>query len=141
MWTAKTVLALLSFSLLLFSLDASALFVKKPIRSSLVEVTVKVANDPVLPKDFWLGQNYSNPFNLETVIEYGLPNDCQVKLIIYNILGQRVKTLINGFQKAGYKRIVWNGRDESGKEVSSGIYLYKIDTGRHSDIKKMVMLK
>lgn len=141
MRTAKTVLTLLSFSLLLFSLDASALLVKKPIRSSLVGVTVKVANAPVLPKDFWLGQNYPNPLNLETVIEYGLPNDCQVKLTIYNILGQRVKTLINGFQKAGYKRIVWNGRDDSGKEVSSGIYLYKIDAGRHSDVKKMVIVK
>ena len=141
MRTAKTMLTLLSFSLLLFSLDASALLVKKPIRSSLVGVTVKVVNDPVLPKDFWLGQNYPNPLNLETVIEYRLPNDCQVKLTIYNILGQRVKTLINGFQKAGYKRIVWNGRDDSGKEVSSGIYLYKIDAGRHSDVKKMVIVK
>ena len=141
MRTAKTVLTLLSFSLLLFSLDASALLVKKPIRSSLVGVTVKVVNDPALPKDFWLGQNYPNPFNLETVIEYRLPSDCQVELTIYNILGQRVKTLVNWFQKAGYKRIVWSARDDSGKEVSSGVYFYKIDAGKYSDIKKMVMLK
>ena len=141
MRTAKTVLVLLSFSLLLFYLAHSALFVKELNRSSLVQVTVKVVNNPALPKDFWCGQNYPNPFNLKTVIEYRLPRDGEVKLTIYNVVGQRVKTLINGFQKAGYKNIHWDKRNDDGKEVSSGVYFYKIDAGRYSCIKRMLILK
>jgi len=90
---------------------------------------------------FHLGQNYPNPFNAETVIEYALPTNTQVKLSIYNILGQHIKTLIDECQKAGYKKVTWDGKDQRGREVSSGIYFYRIKTDRNVEVKKMLLLR
>jgi len=111
--------------------------------SSYVSVTVVVAgkSKSLLPEGFSLSQNYPNPFNQETVIKYTLPEDCHVKLTIYNILGQKVKNLVNQYQSAGYKMVHWNSRDDRGDEVASGVYFYKIDAGRYSCIKRMLILK
>ncbi len=94
-----------------------------------------------LPKSFALLPNYPNPFNPETYIEYALPSDCQVTLAIYNILGQRVKTLINEYQSAGLKSIRWDGKDDSGNRVSAGIYFYSIKADNFTQAKKMILLK
>jgi hypothetical protein len=94
-----------------------------------------------VPDSFSLSQNYPNPFNSETVIEYSLPQESQVKMAIYNILGQRVKTLLEQKETAGYKRVIWDGKNEKGQVAGSGIYFYRMETGEFVQTKKMVLLK
>ncbi len=88
-----------------------------------------------------LSQNYPNPFNPVTEIKYTLPKDCPVELVIYNALGQKVKTLVNQFQNAGYQMVQWNSRDDRDNEVVSGIYFYRIKAGDFVQAKKMVLIK
>ncbi len=85
--------------------------------------------------------NYPNPFNPTTLIAYSLPNDSKIELRIFNIKGQLVKTLVDGKQLAGSYEMVWNGRDNNEKSVSSGIYFYKLSTKDETIMKKMLMLK
>jgi hypothetical protein len=94
-----------------------------------------------IPDDFSLSQNYPNPFNSETVIYYSLPEECHVEIQIINIVGQHVNTLVETTQSAGHYNISWNGIDKSGEAVASGIYFYKIDAGRFTDSRKMILLK
>lgn len=94
-----------------------------------------------LPIDFQLSQNYPNPFNPSTEIRYALPKDSYVRLEIYNVIGERVITLVNEQQEAGYKKVIWCGRDSRGKEVLSGVYFYRIVAGDFRSTKRMVMLK
>jgi hypothetical protein len=94
-----------------------------------------------LPKEFDLRQNYPNPFNPTTVIQYALPKASFVKIQIYNILGQNVRDLVDEQQNSGYKTIQWNGKDDDGNEVSSGIYFYRIEAGNFVKCKKMTVLK
>ena len=94
-----------------------------------------------LPNQYILSQNYPNPFNPETQIRYYLPRACQVKLTVYNILGRAVRVLLDEKQSAGHNDVKWNGRDEKGDEVSTGIYFYQIKTREFTDTKKMVILK
>jgi flagellar hook assembly protein FlgD len=117
---------------------------KNPDLNSSVSLTVTVASgktEELLPTAFSLSQNYPNPFNPETVIRYALPEDSQVELIIYNILGQQVKVLIDAHQNAGYKAVHWDGRDDDGNEIASGLYFYKIKTPKYSESKKMILLR
>jgi len=117
---------------------------KTPTSSSSISVTVVVVtgkSETLLPGAFSLSQNYPNPFNPETVIKYNLPEDCHVELALYNILGQKIKTLVNEYQSAGFKMVRWDGRDKEGNEVASGVYFYKIKAGRYVNVKKMAVLK
>jgi len=98
-------------------------------------------NKAPTPKEFSVAQNYPNPFNPSTTIEYTLPHDVPVRLTIYNILGQKVRTLVDEHQLAGYKRIVWDSKDDQGCEVTSGIYFYQIKAGEFTQSKKMVIPK
>jgi flagellar hook assembly protein FlgD len=75
------------------------------------------------------------------VIEYALPKESQVSITVYNILGQRVKVLKDEFEKEGYKRVIWDGTDDTGSEVASGIYFYRIKAGDFVTAKKMMMVK
>ncbi|MFX1517257.1 MAG: T9SS type A sorting domain-containing protein [Promethearchaeota archaeon] len=93
------------------------------------------------PSSFALFQNYPNPFNPTTQIEYQLAHNCYVNLIVYNILGHKVKTLVEGFENKGHKTAYWNGTDEFGQKVASGIYFYRLDAGESTQIKKMLLLK
>jgi hypothetical protein len=102
---------------------------------------VKDVNTPTKPTVFTLAQNYPNPFNPKTMIRFALPKDSWVKLEVYNILGQKVKTLVDEKLAAGVKEVEWDGKDSKGLEVASGIYFYKIKADSFSDVKKMVMLK
>jgi|GEM_PF-3158410 len=106
-----------------------------------VEILNSVAGSSTKPKEFQLSQNYPNPFNPTTMIDYTLPSDCKVKLTIYNILGQKVRTLIDSYQKAGSQRIIWDGKNDYGKESASGIYFYRLKAGEFSDVKKMTIIK
>jgi len=102
---------------------------------------VKEVNSPTKPTVFSLAQNYPNPFNPKTMIRFSLPKDSWVKLEVYNILGQKVKTLVDEKLAAGVKEVEWDGKDSKGLEVASGIYFYKIKADDFSKVKKMVMLK
>lgn len=95
----------------------------------------------LLPEKFALSQNAPNPFNPQTRIGYDLPKATNVRLEIYNVLGQQVNTLVDEFQEAGSKSVIWDGRDYSGATVASGIYFYRLDAGDFSDTRKMMMLK
>ena len=89
-----------------------------------------------------LNENYPNPFNPTTTISYNLANDSSVELSIYNLKGQKVKQLVSDQLSAGQYSVDWNGTDNNGKDVSSGIYLYKLKVGNHyTSTKKMILLK
>ena len=96
---------------------------------------------PVVPEQFDLSQNYPNPFNPTTKIDYQLTKDIPVTIKVYNILGQEVKTLVNQLQKAGYYTIEWNGTNNSGSTVSSGVYFLRLRTQGFVSTKKMMMLR
>lgn len=108
---------------------------------NLVDSTTALLKDAQLPKDFSLSQNFPNPFNAVTAITYGLPYACHVKLQVFNILGQRVRTLINELEKPGYKQVYWDGKDGFDNPVASGIYFYKIKTEDFAETRKMVLMK
>lgn len=93
------------------------------------------------PTAFLLSQNYPNPFNPVTNFKFSLPQASHVKIEIFNIVGQRVKTLLDEDMKTGVFVVDWNGKDEKGVEVSSGIYFYRVIADDFSDIKKMVLLR
>jgi len=93
------------------------------------------------PTAFLLSQNYPNPFNPVTNFKLSLPKASHVKMEIFNIVGQRVKTLLDEDMRAGVFVVDWNGKDDRGVEVSSGVYFYRVVAGSFSDIKKMVVLK
>ena len=97
--------------------------------------------DLILPREFSLSQNYPNPFNPITTINYSIPTQSRVKLQIYNLLGQVVTTLVDADKNPGYYEAIWNGTNQSGKSVSSGLYFYSLRAGQFNDTKKMVILK
>lgn len=97
---------------------------------------------PELPQGFALFQNYPNPFNAETMIQYQISDGRQqVRLEIFDILGKKVRTLVNENQSAGSYRVKWDGKDDRGKDVSSGIYVYKIDAVNLSESKRMILVR
>jgi calcineurin-like phosphoesterase family protein/flagellar hook capping protein FlgD len=101
-----------------------------------------IYNDPVsLPQELKLFQNFPNPFNLSTTIKYNLPQKSKVELKIFNILGQEIKTLYYGTQTPGNKSIVWNGKNQSNKVISSGIYFYYLKVGESVKVRKMIVMK
>lgn len=93
------------------------------------------------PKNFQLAQNYPNPFNPATVIAYTLEKSGAVELEIFNLLGEKVKTLVSGHQGAGLHQKSWDGRDESGRAVSSGLYLYRLRLEKFAETKKMMLVR
>ncbi|MEA2096520.1 MAG: FlgD immunoglobulin-like domain containing protein [Candidatus Cloacimonadota bacterium] len=104
--------------------------------------TVDVEDNSIIPSANILNlNNYPNPFNPTTTIAYSLPNDGLIGLRIFNVKGQLVKTLVDGEQLAGSYEMVWNGKDNNKKSVSSGIYFYKLSTKDKTIMKKMLMLK
>jgi len=102
----------------------------------LISNITSVGQENNIPKEYSLSQNYPNPFNPSTLIEYGLKKDGKVTVEIYNILGEQVTSLVNGYQAAGKYKIVWNA-----SRFSSGIYFYRIKSGDFNQIKKMVLIK
>lgn len=95
----------------------------------------------LLPTVYSLEQNFPNPFNPSTNIKFALPKSGHVALDIYNILGQKVTTLLNRELPAGYHTVAWDGADTEGRPVASGIYFYKIMSGNFAQNRKMVLLK
>ncbi len=94
-----------------------------------------------IPNSFEISQNYPNPFNSSTTINYQLPEDCQVLIKIFNARGEEVRTLVDEYKTAAYHSVVWNGKDDDGSPVVSGIYLYQIQAGKNIGTKKMIFVE
>jgi len=93
------------------------------------------------PQGFALRQNYPNPFNSQTIIGYRLPQASEIELAVYDLLGQRIATLAQGLQQAGAYSIAWDGRDHTGANAASGVYLYRLSTRDLVMTKKLVLTK
>jgi len=113
-------------------------------------VNVQVARDVTvvglenllgIPTTYAVSQNYPNPFNPTTSIRYQLPSHSQVKLSIYNVLGQRVRTLLDKEVEAGYHMVEWDGLNDAGNQIASGVYLYRFEAGDYRRTIKMIMMK
>jgi hypothetical protein len=122
-------------NLILSSNDPDASSVKIPV---IFEVTtgLEYLYSNKIPQTYSLGQNYPNPFNPVTHIQYGLPKTGNVKIEIYNIIGQKIKTLLNKQMPAGYHEVEFNAQN-----LSSGVYLYRIEAGEFQDVKKMILIR
>ena len=94
-----------------------------------------------IPDEYSLHQNYPNPFNPITTIEYDVPKESYISLVVYDILGKHVTTLISKIEEPGYKSVIWNGTDGDGKKVSTGMYFYHLQAENFSSIRKMALLK
>ena len=105
------------------------------------ETAVLEDHTDVLPEDFVLDQNYPNPFNSGTVIRFALPQIDEVTLSLYNLTGQKVATLLDGPRAAGAYTIRWDGRDEVGQELASGVYLYRLQAGTQVETRKLLLLR
>jgi hypothetical protein len=88
------------------------------------------------PDKFELNQNYPNPFNPSTQLSYNLKTDANVKLTVFNLVGQSVRVLVDGFQTAGYYEVTFDAND-----LPAGIYLYKLQVGEYSSVKRMTLVK
>ncbi|MEE9465427.1 MAG: PQQ-binding-like beta-propeller repeat protein, partial [Candidatus Neomarinimicrobiota bacterium] len=101
----------------------------------------KVSTAPPLPTEYALHQNFPNPFNPTTRIRYDLPKESLISLVIYNLLGQEVRTVKQGTVEPGYHEFVWDGRDRTGRQLSSGLYFARLLTPKYHKTVKMVLLK
>jgi len=95
----------------------------------------------VLPAETRIIGSYPNPFNPSTTIRYALSEDARVSVKIYNTLGQLVRTIVDADQSEGYHEAVWDGRNETGSSVSSGIYVYRLVTGEFTQTRRMLLMK
>ncbi len=100
-----------------------------------------VAGIIVFPEEYSLSQNYPNPFNPSTTIEYSLPAAERINIAVYNIMGQKIATLYNGIQKFGTYKVTWNGTDDNGNSIPSGLYFYRLKAGSVTKTAKMMFLK
>jgi len=108
----------------------------------LVSGVTGIMDDPSeLPKTFAVSPNYPNPFNPSTTIKYQLPQSGDVNLTIYNVLGQRVRALVDARIEAGYHSIEWDGRNDAGAQVASGIYIYRFSADNYLKVQKMILMK
>jgi hypothetical protein len=103
---------------------------------------IPVATDASdMPLAFRLSQNYPNPFNPVTTIEYSISGKVFVDLMIFDVSGRRVRTLVSEKQLPGGYSVVWDGRNDGGRPVASGVYFYRLDADKNSSVKKMVILR
>jgi hypothetical protein len=105
------------------------------------DVITDVDDDGTRPVAYELEQNFPNPFNPATTIAFAIPRTSYVHLVVFNLLGQRVLTLVDDVLPPGRREIEWNGRDENGRVVSSGIYFYRLSSDEFSETRKMVLMK
>ena len=94
-----------------------------------------------IPNDYMLSNNYPNPFNPTTIINFSIPENSDVLLEVYNTLGERVRMLVNENYSSGSYSTIWNGRDDFGYEVNAGVYIYRMVTNNFVDTKRMIFLK
>ncbi len=106
-----------------------------------VDPAVAIGGSAQLPTQWALDQNYPNPFNPETEIRFSIPRTADVKLTVFNILGQKVRSLVNARMEPGYYKARWDGRNNAGVKVSSGIYIYRFESAGFVKDMKMILLK
>jgi hypothetical protein len=113
--------------------------------SSLSSITISgtakiIAGNP-LPSEYSLGANHPNPFNAVCEIPFALPADSRVRIEIFDIEGREISTVVNGDFSAGMHKAVWNGKDSFGRDVPTGIYLYKMEAGGFAKTRRMLLVK
>ena len=111
------------------------------IVARVISMTADGEEMEIIPAATSLSQNYPNPFNPETNISFNLAETGSVQLDIYNIKGQKIKTLASGIYEKGTHTLHWSGTDDVGKSVASGLYFYKMKSGRYTSTKKMILMK
>ena len=111
---------------------------KLELVSGVDEVFVRQA---VLPQFYTLGQNFPNPFNPATTIQYSLPEAGPVSLKVYDMAGQVVRHLVDQPQVAGSYQVVWDGLDASGAPTANGVYIYELKAGEYRALRKMLLIK
>ena len=105
------------------------------------KIITGIRSGETLPVLFELKQNYPNPFNPVTTISYSLPKEAQTKLTIYSLTGELIVTLVDANQPSGIHRLIWNGKEQNGYSVGSGIYLLKLEADMYTQTRKIVFLK
>jgi flagellar hook assembly protein FlgD len=113
----------------------------RQITSAGLQKQVAVPSQALIPTTTALAQNYPNPFNPETTIRFSLKERQKVRLIIFDITDQRVRTLVDDELSVGEQAISWDGRDQYGKSVASGIYFYELAAGNQVERKKMTLVR
>ena len=111
------------------------------IEEEVVETAVETSDQASVPQAFFLAQNAPNPFNSNTVIRFALPQPSQVELAIYNLLGQPVAVLVQEHSAAGTFAVRWDGRNQAGRAVTSGVYLYQLRAGEYTEVRKLLLLQ
>ena len=109
--------------------------------SSVMLESLNIEDNEYLPLSFQVYQNYPNPFNPTTSLSYQLPDDGKVEVIIYDMMGKLIKNLVNEKQRSGQNSIIWNATNNSGNQVSAGLYIYTVKTSNHKQSKKMLLVK
>jgi hypothetical protein len=108
--------------------------------SGMISGIVGGLNNTV-PTEYALSQAYPNPFNPATTIRYQLPHAANVRLVVYNALGQKVRTLVNSHMEAGYHQLSWHGNNDIGMQMPSGVYMFRIETKNYQAVHKMMLMK
>ena len=121
--------------------DPNLTYFNVPCTLDIVQVGIGDEADAAIPSAISLNQNYPNPFNPQTEIAFGLPNSDFVNLEVYDVMGRKVTTLVNEEMAAGVHRVIWNGTNDNGNNVSSGVYFYRLTQSGNTITKKMIMLK
>ena len=123
------------------TVDISQALISNPAGGISQLLGAHTADVRAIPETFELGQNFPNPFNPETVVPFAVPETGDVRVSIYNVLGQEIRTLVDNNLPAGFHRIVWDGKDLQGKTLASGIYFVRMSAERFTDVRKMMLLK
>ena len=124
-----------------FFIIAASFNQKAPKRAAKLALVVDKVETPEGKVEYSLDKNYPNPFNPQTQITYYLSEAGRVQLTVYNLLGQIVRTIVDGVQAAGRRDVLWDGRDGAGRPVASGIYFYRIEIREFSAVRRMVLIK
>ncbi|MBI2420365.1 MAG: T9SS type A sorting domain-containing protein, partial [Ignavibacteriales bacterium] len=104
-------------------------------------IPLAVQDGRIIPAEFSLSANYPNPFNPTTTIAFALPVESDVTITIYNIMGERVKQIVNGHEQAGFYSVVWDGRNDYSNIVASGVYIYSMKAGKYQATRKLTFIK
>ncbi|MCC6398708.1 MAG: T9SS type A sorting domain-containing protein [Bacteroidetes bacterium] len=126
-----------------FDGKSTVVVTKADCRTSVnTAIATEIKDAPVaIPTSFGLSQNYPNPFNPSTVLEYQVPTPAQVEISVYNLLGEKVATLVNEVKEPGYHSITWNATGANGQTVATGIYFYRMHAGDFVSTKRMLLVK
>ena len=138
--TGDGVIARLHFRSLIDDVHQNISLLNTKIANSEAEIS-RLGDVVQVPDDYRLQQNYPNPFNPETKIRFELPKNTHVTLKIFNVLGQQVATLINSDMKSGYHLVKWDGKNQFGIRVASGVYYYRLETTEFSRSMRMLLIK